>query len=87
MALGLPNESRHFDEATHMVRLRGHDGAIEASFFIGEEALARLQPGMEIDEAGLLCAFDAHREVICRTAIDVYGRARKGAYDILATEF
>ena len=87
MALGFPNESRHYDEATHMVRFWGHDGAMEASFFVGEEALTKLQPGMPTDEAGLLSAFDANRELIYRTAAKVYGRGRKGAYDLLPTDF
>ncbi len=87
MALGFPNESRHYDEATHMVRFWGHDGAMEAAFFIGEEALTRLQPGMTTDEAGLLSAFDSHREAIYRTAAEVYARGRKGAYDLLPTDF
>ncbi len=87
MALGFPNESRHYDESTHMVRFWGHDGAMEASFFIGEEALTKLQPGMPTDEAGLLGAFDAHRKAIYRTAINVYRRGRKGAYDLRSTDF
>jgi hypothetical protein len=60
---------------------------MEASFFVGEEALAKLQPGMPADEAGLLRAFDAHRELIYKTALKVYGRGRKGAYDLLPTDF
>jgi hypothetical protein len=87
MALGFPNESRHYDEAMHAVRFWGHDGALEASFFVGEEALTMLQPGMPTDETGLLSAFDANREVIYRTAIKVYGRGRKGAYDLLPADF
>jgi hypothetical protein len=87
MALGFPNESRHYDEATHVVRFWGYDGAMEASFFVGEEALTKLQPGMPTDEAGLLGAFDAHRELIYKTAVRVYGRGRKGAYDLLPTDF
>jgi hypothetical protein len=87
MALGFPNESRHYDEAMHVIRFWGHDGAMEASFFVGEEALMKLQPGMPADEAGLLGAFDAHRDVIYRTAVKVYGRGRMGAYDLLPTDF
>lgn len=87
MAIGFPNESRHYDEAMHAVRFWGHDGAMEASFFVGEEALTKLQPTMSTDEAGLLSAFDAHRELIYKTAAKVYGRGRKGAYDLLPTDF
>jgi hypothetical protein len=31
----------------------GHDSAIEASFFIDDEALTRLQPGVHLDEFSL----------------------------------
>jgi hypothetical protein len=39
-----------------------HDSAIEASFFIDEDALARLQPEVRPDESGFLNAFDANRD-------------------------
>ena len=87
MALGFPNESRHYDESIHAVRFWGHDGSMEAPFFVGAPALMKLQPDAAADEAGLLGAFDANRERIYQTAIKVYGRGRKGAYDLLATDF
>ena len=82
-----PNISRSYDATRHAVRFWGHDGAMEASFFVGEDALTKLHPGMPTDEAGLLNAFDAHRELIDKTAAKVYGRGRKGAYDLLPTDF
>ena len=86
MALGFPNASRHYDEAMHAVRFWGHDGAIEASFFIDAHALTKIQPGTASDEVGLLGAFDANRELIYRTATKVYSRGRKGAYDVRPTD-
>jgi hypothetical protein len=65
----------------HAVRVWGHDGAIEASFVIDEHLLTKIQPDAT-DEAGLLAAFDANRELIHRTAVKVYGRGRKGSYDL-----
>jgi len=64
MSLGFPNESRFYDAAVHAVRFSGYDGAMEAPFFVGEGALKRIQPDMPSDEAGLLNAFDLHRERI-----------------------
>ncbi|MGY3479538.1 hypothetical protein [Bradyrhizobium ottawaense] len=44
----------------------GYDSAIEASFFIEEDALRRLRPGCH-DERGFLDVFDCNRDVIlCR---------------------
>ena len=62
MALGFPNENRYYDEATHVIRFWGHDGAMEAAFFVSQEAFKTIQPGMPPDEAGLLSAFDAYRD-------------------------
>ena len=60
---------------------------MEASFFVTEEALRRLQPAVRLDEPGLLGAFDTHRELIYATAAKVYSRGRKGSYDLVAQDF
>ena len=59
---------------------------MEASFFVNEDALKRVQSDMRFDEAGLLRAFDLNRERICAVAAKVYGRAHKGSYDLLLCE-
>jgi hypothetical protein len=82
MALGFPNESRHYDEAMHAVRFWGHDGSMEAAFFVDAHVLTKIQPGTPADEAGMLAAFDANRGLIHQAAVKVYGRGRKGAYDL-----
>jgi hypothetical protein len=87
MTLSFPNESRHYDEAMHAVRFWGHDGAMEAAFFVGEQALRKIQPGVSGDEASMLAAFDAHRDLIYAAAARVYGRGRKGAYDLQPSDF
>ena len=56
--LNFPNQSRFFDPTRRAVRFWGHDSAMEWSFFVTEEALKRLQPKTERDEASLLLAFD-----------------------------
>jgi hypothetical protein len=87
MALRFPNPSRWYDGTRRAVRFWGNDGALEASFFVSEDALKQIQPDMRFDEAGLLGAFDLHRDLIWATAAKVYGRARKGSYDLIPADF
>jgi hypothetical protein len=87
MTLNFPNRSRFFDSTRRAVRFWGHDTAMEASFFVTEDALKRVQPDMRLDEAGLLSAFDTNRELIYATASKVYARGRKGSYDLHCADF
>ena len=41
MALSFPNQSRSFDATRCAVRFWGHDSAMEASFFVTDDALRR----------------------------------------------
>lgn len=87
MALSFPNQSRWYDATRRAVRFWGHDSALEASFFVTEDALRRVQPNMGFDEAGLLGAFDLNRSLIYAVATKVYSRGRKGSYDLLSSDF
>jgi Protein of unknown function (DUF1488) len=87
MTLNFPNQSRSFDSTRRAVRFWGYDTAMEASFFITEDALKQVQPDMRFDEAGLLNAFDTNRELIYATASKVYARGRKGSYDLHSADF
>ena len=87
MALRFPNQSRSYDPTRRAVRFWGHDSAMEASFFVNEDALKRIQPDMRFGEVGLLSAFDLNRKPICATAVKVYGRGHKGSYDLLPDDF
>jgi Protein of unknown function (DUF1488) len=87
MALRFPNPIRYYDATRRAVRFWGHDSAMEAVFFVTEDALKRVEPGMRLDEAGLLSAFDAHRELIYAAAAKVYARGRKGSYDLVSADF
>jgi hypothetical protein len=87
MTLNFPNRSRFYDSTRRAVRFWGHDTALEASFFVTADALKRVQPDVPIDEAGLLSAFDANRDLIYATASKVYARGRKGSYDLLSVDF
>jgi hypothetical protein len=85
--IDFPNHSRSYDPMRRVVRFWGHDSAIEASFFISQDALTRIQPGVQLDELGLLNAFDANREKICAAAAMVYVRGGRGWYDLGPTNF
>ena len=87
MTLHFPNRSRFYDSTRRAVRFWGHDTAMEASFFVTEDALRRVQTDMQFDEAGLLSAFDTNRDLIYATAFKVYARGRKGSYELLSADF
>ena len=87
MPLIFPNRSRSFDVTRRAVRFWGYDSAMEASFFVTEDALKRVQPDMKPDEAGNLGVFDANRELIYQIANKVYARGHKGSYDLVRTDF
>lgn len=82
-----PNHSRSYHRTRHAVRFWGHDSAIEASFFIDEGALRRIQPDARPDESGFLKAFDSNRDRICTAAARIYVRGSRGAYDLVAANF
>ena len=82
-----PNHSRSYDRTRHAVRFWGHDSAIEASFFINEDALKRIQPDARPNETGLLTAFDSNRVLICAAAAKMYVRGSRGSYDLVAADF
>ena len=82
-----PNHSRSYDRTRHAVRFWGHDSAIEASFFINEDALRRIQPHARTNESGFLDAFDSNRDLICAAAARVYVRGSRGSYDLVAANF
>ena len=85
--IDFPNHSRSYDATRRAVRFWGHDSAIEASFYVDEAALARIQPDAQLDESGCLTAFDANRDRICAAAAKVYVRGGRGSYDLGAANF
>jgi hypothetical protein len=87
MALNFPNRSRSYDATRRAVRFWGHDGPMEAAFFVNEDALRRIAPGTEDNEAELLGAFDSHLELIHAAAVRIYLRARKGSYELIPDDF
>jgi len=87
MGLNFPNQSRAYDATRRAVRFWGHDSAMEASFFVTEDALKQLRPGMQLDEPWALGTFDANRELIYAAATKVYARGRRGSYDVVGADF
>ena len=87
MSLSFPNQSRAYDATLRAVRFWGHDGAMEVSFFVNEDALKRIEPGVQPNESALLSAFDSHRELIYAAAAKAYGHGRKGSYELTLADF
>ena len=87
MALSFPNKSRAFDATRRAVRFWAYDSAMEVAFFVTEDALKRVQPDMQPDEAGLLRAFDSNWDLICSRAAKIYARGRRGSYDLVGADF
>jgi hypothetical protein len=87
MTLSFPNQSRWYDATQRGVRFWGHDSAMEASFFLTDDALKQIKPDVRFDEAELLSAFDSNRKLIYAAAAKIYGRNRKGSYVLFAADF
>ena len=85
--IDFPNHCRSYDRTRQAVRFWGYDSAMEASFFIEEDALRRIQPDARPDESGYLKAFDSNRDLICAAAAKVYVRGSRGSYDLVAANF
>lgn len=87
MSLNFSNQSRSYDVTRHAVRFWGYDGSREVSFFITADALRWLQASATDTEETLIGAFDTHCARIRVIAAKVYGRGRKGSYEIGARDF
>ena len=85
--IDFPNHSRSYDHTRRAVRFWGYDSAIEASFFVAEDALTRIQPDARRDESGFLTAFDSNRDRICAAAAKVYVRGGRNSYELHASNF
>jgi len=76
MTLHFPNASRNYDPTRHGVCFWGHDSMFEVSFHVDEEALCKISPYANRDEASLLCVFDVNRARIEEAASVAYSRSR-----------
>ena len=82
-----PNASRSYDATRRAIAFWGYDRSMENSFFVTWDALKRIQPNLQADEAGLLRAFDSNRKLIYEIAAKVYGRGRKSIYNLVPADF
>jgi Protein of unknown function (DUF1488) len=82
-----PNYSRSFDTTRDAIRFWGYDSAMEFSFFVTRAALKEWMQPIRQDEAALLAAFDANRDLICATAARIYAPGRKSSYVLDASDF
>jgi len=87
MDLIFPNDSRSYDVTRNAVRFWGYVSSIECSFFATVEALKQIHPTPVQDKASFLDAFDAHRDLIYKTAAKVFARGRKGSYELVPADF
>jgi uncharacterized protein DUF1488 len=87
MTLSFPNASRSYDSTRRAVRFWGYDSAMETSFYLTEDALKRVQPGVIFDQNAALRAFDVNRPLIYATAAKVYARCHRGSYDLVSGDF
>lgn len=87
MDLIFPNDSRSYDVTRNAVRFWGYVSSIECSFFVTVEALKQIHPTPVQDKASFLDAFDAHRDLIYKTAAKVFARGRKGSYELVPADF
>lgn len=69
------------------MRFWGYVSAIESSFFVTVEALKQIHPHPVQDKASFLNAFDAHRDLIHKTAAKVFARGRQGSYELVPADF
>jgi hypothetical protein len=86
MTINFPNRSRSYDATRQAVRFWGYDQSMESSFFVTVDALSKLQPDMKTNAVDLLRAFDSNRDRIYAIAAKVYGRGRRGTYDLNAAD-
>jgi len=82
-----PNQSRSYDPTLRAVRFWGYDRSMENTFLVTSDALRRMEPNLQADEASVLRVFDHNRELIFRIAAKVYARGGGRAYNLVAADF
>jgi hypothetical protein len=86
MTINFPNRSRSYDATRRAVRFWGYDRSMESSFFLTVDALRQIQPDIKTNTVDLLQAFDTNRDRIYAIAAKVYGRGKRGTYDLNAND-
>ena len=86
MPLSFPNQSRSYDARQRCVRFWAYDESLEIPFFVGADALRRIDPEATLDESGLLNAFDRYRSRIFKAADRIYSRRSRNSYTLSASD-
>jgi Protein of unknown function (DUF1488) len=86
MTLNFPNASRHYNPTQRCVCFWGHDSAFEISFHLDEEALCKISPFVDRNEASLLHVFDVNRLRIQESASIAYSRQRQNYCRLSASD-
>jgi Protein of unknown function (DUF1488) len=86
MTLHFPNASRHYNPTQRCVCFWGHDSAFEISFHLDEEALCKISPYVDRNEASLLHVFDVNRARIQESASVAYSRRQQNYYRLSALD-
>jgi hypothetical protein len=87
MPLNFPNASRDYDPRRRCVCFWGHDSAFEIAFYLDADALHRISPQADRDEASLLEVFDLNRARIEQVAAVAYSRRRRRDHRLSASDF
>ena len=77
MAVAFLNPTRSIDATVNSIRFSGYDGAIEVSFFLKIEALAKICPTLSDVDSEILDAFDLSLKEIHKVAANVYKRNKR----------
>jgi hypothetical protein len=86
MTLHFPNASRNYNPTQHCVCFWGHDSAFDVSFHLDEEALCKISPYVDRNEASLLHVFDVNRVRIQEAATVAYSRRRQNYHRLSASD-
>ena len=86
MTLHFPNASRHYNPTQRCVCFWGYDSAFEMSFHLDEDALFRISPYVDRNEASLLHVFDVNRARIHEAASVAYTRQQQNYYRLSASD-
>ena len=86
MTLHFPNASRNYNPTQRCVCFWGHDSAFEVSFHLDEEALCKISPYVDRNEASLLHVFDVNRVRIQEAASVAYSRRRQNYHRLSASD-
>jgi Protein of unknown function (DUF1488) len=86
MTLHFPNASRHYNLMQRCVCFWGHDSTFEISFHLDEEALCKISPYVDRNEASLLHVFDVNRARIQEAARVAYSRQQQNYYHLSASD-